>query len=313
MHEFEIIKKYFSKLSLDNKNSLKLNDDVFFDKSKELVISVDTYIDKSHFFDFKDPDEFLNSHTPEDYFNLIDNSSFWIDWQIDQIFKDKDLTNSENFQSVISLLVKLLSKLPQSSTRTHYLQKVSEQLSKGQARLAIQFEQDLRNQIKGFRWHGRSKKFEQPNEISRREKNESEIIFYYLHCPDLRLFIRDEFLKREINGFSTKFIQNLWEIISKIEQTNLRLKDENESLKITINNLNKQIVDFRNELYDQKQIIAQYNIDLDEIEFLRLNLKFGHQCHTSFLNNENVGHFHLTPMLLLTGQDRAKKTPVSII
>ena len=44
MHEFEIIKKYFSKLSLDNKNSLKLNDDVFFDKSKELVISVDTYV-----------------------------------------------------------------------------------------------------------------------------------------------------------------------------------------------------------------------------------------------------------------------------
>ena len=56
MHEFEIIKKYFSKLSLDNRNSLKLNDDVFFDKSKELVISVDTYIEKSHFFNFKDPD-----------------------------------------------------------------------------------------------------------------------------------------------------------------------------------------------------------------------------------------------------------------
>jgi len=45
-------------------------------------------------------------------------------------------------------LVKLLSKLPQSSTRTHYLQKVSERLSMGQARLAIQFEQDLRNQVK---------------------------------------------------------------------------------------------------------------------------------------------------------------------
>ncbi len=56
MHEFDIIKKYFSKLSLDNKNSLSLNDDVFFDRSKKLVISVDTYIDKSHFFDFKNPD-----------------------------------------------------------------------------------------------------------------------------------------------------------------------------------------------------------------------------------------------------------------
>ncbi len=55
MHEFDIIKKYFSKLSLDNKNSLNLNDDVFFDRSKQLVISVDTYVDKTHFFDFKKP------------------------------------------------------------------------------------------------------------------------------------------------------------------------------------------------------------------------------------------------------------------
>ncbi len=172
---------------------------------------------------FKDPDEYLNSHTTVDYLNLIDNSSFWIDWEIDQIFDNKDLTKSDIFQSVISSLVKLLSKLPQSSTRTHYLQKVSERLSKGQARLAIQFEQDLRNQVKGYRWHGRAKKYEKPNEISRRENNESEIIFYYLHCPYLRLFIRDEFRKREINFFNTEYIQNTWEAISKIEQNNLGL------------------------------------------------------------------------------------------
>ena len=55
MHEFDIIKKYFSKLSSNNKSSLDLNDDVFFDKSKELVISVDTYIEGTHFINFKDP------------------------------------------------------------------------------------------------------------------------------------------------------------------------------------------------------------------------------------------------------------------
>ena len=38
MHEFDIIKKYFSKLSKFNKHSLELNDDVFFDKKKSLVI-----------------------------------------------------------------------------------------------------------------------------------------------------------------------------------------------------------------------------------------------------------------------------------
>ena len=192
---------------------------------------------------FKDPDEYLNSHTPEDYFNLIDNASFWIDWEIDQIFNKKDLTKSEIFQSVISSLVKLLSKLPQSSTRTHYLQKISERLSMGQARLAIQFEQDLRNQVKGFRWHGRSKKFEQPNEISQREKNESEIIFYYLHCPNLRLFIRDELIKREMNVFNTEYIRIIWEAISKIEENHLGSNYLDRVKIIDNNNLNKEFFD----------------------------------------------------------------------
>tara|TARA_Y100001935_G_scaffold220173_1_gene193766 strand:+ start:1061 stop:2020 length:960 start_codon:yes stop_codon:yes gene_type:complete len=56
MHEFNLIKNYFSKLSSINKYSLNLNDDVFFDKSKKLVISVDTYVEGVHFFNFKNPD-----------------------------------------------------------------------------------------------------------------------------------------------------------------------------------------------------------------------------------------------------------------
>jgi thiamine-monophosphate kinase len=56
MHEFELIKKYFSELSLSNKSSLNLNDDVFFDKKKKLVISVDTYNEGIHFLNFKSPD-----------------------------------------------------------------------------------------------------------------------------------------------------------------------------------------------------------------------------------------------------------------
>ena len=56
MHEFDLINRYFSKLSLKNKSSLKLNDDVFFDKSKKLVISIDTYVEGVHFIDFKNPD-----------------------------------------------------------------------------------------------------------------------------------------------------------------------------------------------------------------------------------------------------------------
>jgi len=56
MHEFDIIKKYFSNLVKSNKSSLNLNDDVFFDKKKSLVISIDTYNEGVHFFDFKYPE-----------------------------------------------------------------------------------------------------------------------------------------------------------------------------------------------------------------------------------------------------------------
>ena len=56
MHEFELINRYFSKLSNYNKSSLKLNDDVFFDKSKRLVISIDTYVEGVHFINFQSPD-----------------------------------------------------------------------------------------------------------------------------------------------------------------------------------------------------------------------------------------------------------------
>ena len=55
MHEFELINKYFSKLAKNNKSSLNLNDDVFFDKTKKIVISVDTYNEGIHFFNFKNP------------------------------------------------------------------------------------------------------------------------------------------------------------------------------------------------------------------------------------------------------------------
>ena len=56
MHEFKLIKKYFSNLTNSSKSSLNLNDDVFFDKSNKLVVSIDTYIEGSHFVNFNKPE-----------------------------------------------------------------------------------------------------------------------------------------------------------------------------------------------------------------------------------------------------------------
>ncbi|ETA69624.1 thiamine-phosphate kinase [Candidatus Pelagibacter ubique] len=56
MHEFDLINNYFFKVAKKNKSALNLNDDVFFDKKRGVVISVDTYNIGTHFYDFKSPD-----------------------------------------------------------------------------------------------------------------------------------------------------------------------------------------------------------------------------------------------------------------
>ena len=77
----------------------------------------------------------------------------------------------------------LLGKLPQSAVRTHYLQRVAERLSGGQGRLALQLEEDLRQQVKGQRWHGRSSRHEQPGEISQRERSEADLLRFVPPLP----------------------------------------------------------------------------------------------------------------------------------
>ncbi|ABX08636.1 DNA primase [Prochlorococcus marinus] len=169
----------------------------------------------------KDPDEYLQENSVADYKALLDKAPLWIDWQIDQVFKDLDLTKADHFQLVVSGLVQLLGKLPPSALRTYYLQKVSERLSGGQARVALQLEDDLRKQVKGQRWHGQSTRLEKPGEASLRERNEAEILRLYLHCPSQRANIRRELRQRELEDFALHHHRLLWSSISDIEESNL--------------------------------------------------------------------------------------------
>ena len=56
MNEFALIQKYFKKLTYNNPSALDLNDDVFFDKKNNVVVSTDTYVEGVHFLNFRNPD-----------------------------------------------------------------------------------------------------------------------------------------------------------------------------------------------------------------------------------------------------------------
>ena len=169
----------------------------------------------------KDPDEFLKEHGAGDYRALLDQAPLWLDWQIEQVLEGRDLSKADQFQQGVSALVELLGKLPPSAVRTHYLQQVAERLSGGQGRLALQLEEDLRQQVKGQRWHGRSARFEQPGESSQRERSEAEILRLYLHCPSHRSAIRRELRERELEDFALQHHRLLWAALTDLEETNI--------------------------------------------------------------------------------------------
>jgi DNA primase len=169
----------------------------------------------------KDPDEFLVDRGAGDYRALLDQAPLWLDWQIEQVLAGRDLSKADQFQQAVTALVALLGKLPQSAVRSRYLQQVAERLSGGQARLALQLEDDLRQQVKGQRWHGRSQKWEQPGEAGLRERAEAEVLRLYLHCPGHRGAVRAELRRLELDDFALVHHRQLWAAISALEEDNL--------------------------------------------------------------------------------------------
>ena len=71
-----------------------------------------------------------------------------------------------------------------------------------------------------------------------------------------------------------------------VEDTKLKFKQENEELKKKINNLNNDILDLKNNIFLQKEKIEQSDLDKKEIEFLKMNLYYGHKCRRSFFNTK---------------------------
>jgi DNA primase len=169
----------------------------------------------------KDPDEFLRSHGPGEYRALLDGAPLWLDWQIEQVLAPRDLSRADEFQQAVASLVELLGKLPQATHRTRYIQQVAERLSQGRAHLVRSLEEDLRQQVKGQRWHGRSSRWEAPGSISLKERAEAAILRLYLHCPHHRAEVRRQLRLAEQQDFVLRDHRLLWATIAEIEEDHL--------------------------------------------------------------------------------------------
>ena len=165
----------------------------------------------------KDADEYLKSHSPSAYFQLLDEAPLWLDWQIELALRGQDLRQADQFQGAIAALVKLLGKLPNPALRSHYTRVCAERLGMQDSRFTLQLEQDLRSQVKGQRWQGKSKKWQRPADTSLRECAEAELLRIYLHCPDHRQSVKAVLEERELE-FGMSHHRFLWRQILRLEQ-----------------------------------------------------------------------------------------------
>lgn len=91
----------------------------------------------------KDADEFLRDASPEAYGELIENAPLWVDWQIEEIVGDRDLSQADAYQKTVRELVTLLSQIQNPTTRTHYINRCAQALSQGDSRRVPLIEENL--------------------------------------------------------------------------------------------------------------------------------------------------------------------------
>ena len=90
--------------------------------------------------------------------------------------------------------------------------------------------------------------------------------------------------ENESNSTINAKIKILEDEIKIIEETNIKLKDKNEILANEINQKNSDILILKDKISTQAKTIEEYDLDTKEVEFLKMNLYYGHKCRRSFIN-----------------------------
>ena len=133
--------------------------------------------------------------------------------------------------------------------------------------------------------------------MSKNEKNKNFNIDFFTDFSQLKYVFAEVVTKNEIkkvkddnssevNDPMTAKLKILEDELQIVEQSNIKFKEENESLKNKIFDLNNEISGFRNEILIKNKTINQFDIDKSELEFLRMNLSYGHKCRKSFFNTK---------------------------
>ena len=165
----------------------------------------------------KDADEYLQTHTPAEYSALLASAPLWLDWQIEQILRDRDLHQPGDFQLVSGAMVEMLKGIQDISLQGYYISHCGEILSLGNSSLIPLRVENLQRQLRRVapvhQVRSQSVPANKQHKPANQVQAESLLLRIYLHCPDQRQSIADELGSRNVT-FTLEHYQALWNKLS---------------------------------------------------------------------------------------------------
>ncbi|MDE5069549.1 MAG: DNA primase [Trichodesmium sp. St16_bin4-tuft] len=200
--------------------------------------------------DGKDADEYLKTYSGKKYQELLVNSTLWIDWQIQNIVRSKNLSLADEYTKASQEIVKILTKITNDNQFTYYLQYCAQILSQEDTRRVSLIYENLLTQVfinwkkilakgefisppllvakqlksnqRNNRNFTKGKKNHSPEVLSPPVKGsllaeaESLLLRIYLHCPNYRREVKDAMEARDLQ-FSFAHNRLLWQQIVSAE------------------------------------------------------------------------------------------------
>ncbi len=260
--------------------------------------------------DGKDADEFLRQHSTADWQKLVHNAPLFIDWQIENILKNRQLQRADEFQRCTQEIIELLAKIPHDSPlRTHYIYHCANRLAQGNSYLTQRLEQDLRRQLRINHWYRRKAEVIS-SPTSTLETAETQLLRIFLHYPEHRQLIYDLIEEEEI-GFSFSHHRYLWQLILELiseGKTSLDayepypnhliqqlqfLCEQNSEVSQQLHSLlwldeSKQVAIMRPQMI-VKVAIAKINLVMSEKRYRHWSQLWK---ETDFINNPELAHYY---------------------
>ena len=191
----------------------------------------------------KDADEFLHSEDDavRQYQELINNAPLWLDWQIEEIINNYDLSNSVDFELAFQNLVRLINKISNNATKNYYLSHCAEVLTNKKNQFLGFNSQELKTVYQSLQLATKHINYSQkrktdkshpPLDNNQVAKSEFLLLLIYLHCPNERDIILSLLEAKDL-VFSLAHHRFLWQKINQL-LPNVSTSNDDNYLLLTL-------------------------------------------------------------------------------